>query len=171
MRTFDFGGRGREVDRVNWSTQASIWWIPKARVEDLVSKLQMLSITLDFSFRQSPIRFYVKAVFRSSPWTLKIWRKNTGSSISWKGSTLLKINVQDLGAAQAASPRHWKYLARVSRDQAKGKSRQYRKGKDPKKKPSLRPRTASSRSGAKADQEERRLHLLLSPTRSQRRQP
>lgn len=39
-------------------------------------------------------------------------------------------NVQDLGAPQAASLLDWKYLARVSRDQAKGKSLKYRKGKD-----------------------------------------
>ena len=53
MRTKDFGGRGREVDRVNWSTQASIWWIPKARVEDLVSKLQMLNIHYTWLFFQA----------------------------------------------------------------------------------------------------------------------
>lgn len=61
---------------------------------------------------------YVKAIFRSSPWTFLVWRKRTGSSISWRGSNL-RQNVQDLGAAQAASLLDWKYLARGSRDQAK----------------------------------------------------
>lgn len=70
--------------------------------------------------------------------------------------TYLRQNVQDLGAEQAASLLDGKYLARGSRDQAKGKGLKYRKGKHSKRKPSLRPRKASSRSGTKADREERR---------------
>jgi hypothetical protein len=82
------------------------------------------------------IRKYVKALFRSSPWTFLIWRKRIGSLITWKGYNL-RQNFQDLWEKQAASQLDWKYLARGSRDQAKGK--------DPNKKPSLRPRKASSR--------------------------
>ena len=77
-----------------------------------------------------PIRKYVKAIFRSSPWTFLIWRKRTGSSISWRGFNL-RQNVQDLGAKQAASLLDWKYLAKGGRDQAKGKGLKYRKRQGP----------------------------------------
>lgn len=106
-----------------------------------------------------PIREYVKAIFRSSPWKFLIWRKRTGSSIFWRGSNL-RQNVQDLGAKQAASLLDWKYLARGSRDQAKGlKSR---KGKDYKKKPSQEKR-AQDQEPKQTEKKEGRLHPPQAP--------
>jgi len=75
-------------------------------------------------------------------------------------------NVQNLGAEQAASLLDWKYLARGSRDQAKGKSLKFQKGKDSKKKPSLRwgqEERAQAQEPKRTEKKEGRLHLLQAP--------
>ena len=113
-----------------------------------------------------PIRKYVKAIFRSSPWTFLIWRKRTGSSISWRGFNL-RQNVQDLGAKQAASLLDWKYLAKGGRDQAKGKGKglKYRKkARTPRRSQAWgQEKRAQDQEPKRTEKKEERLHLLQAP--------